>query len=236
MQQMMLLQHVQNGGNDGQQNMQMIINQHMNLAGKFQSAASDQMSNFSGAIGRGIGSREYNVSTTSTQRRNYDINQVAFSGDLRVINRPSIFNSSSEESINAKPDKREVFIQDQKVRLQSPITPKSKKRQSKAEKSSKKMDSQHWPIVSSEKKDYINLTDQSSAREAEEPNEPSLLINSFPDVMKFPRSPRNVANINLNQDLAEIHDSRQNLRLDTQKLQELAQYQKYQQGKFIKKR
>ena len=89
-------------GNDGQRNMQMIIDQHLNLAGQYKNAASDHMSNFSGAIGRGIASREHNISTTSTQRRNYDINQIAFSGDLRVINRPSIFNTSSEESINSK--------------------------------------------------------------------------------------------------------------------------------------
>ena len=76
------------------------------------------MSNFSGAIGRGIGSREHDISSNSTQKKNYELSSVPFSDDLRILQRPTLLNSSSEESVLSQNVKREVFVQDQGQRSQ----------------------------------------------------------------------------------------------------------------------
>ena len=73
----------------------------------------------------------------------------------------------------------------------------------------------------------INTTDQSLSQDNYDPN---LLINSFPDIVKFPRSPR-VEKVkdnydpNLNSDLAPVHENvRPVQKIDTQKLQDMAKF------------
>ena len=132
-----------------------------------------------------------------------------------MVNRPSIFNTSSEESITSKQGNREVFIQDQNVRVNSPITQQKQVRPSKKKTSklgSKNVDkvNQSQQEEQDSKKVEVNTTDQSTVHD----NDPNLLINSFPNIVKFPRSPRDKSkdsyDPNLNSDLAPVQENDNN--------------------------
>jgi hypothetical protein len=84
------------------------------------------MSNFSGAIDTGMKVEKIiGTPSSGTHKRSYEVNEIPFSQDLRLVKRPNLLNSKDSKSSlgekSAGSPERQVFVQDQQVHVNSLI-------------------------------------------------------------------------------------------------------------------